>query len=49
MTMTHIRKDKKHQTAHTAFLDLPMDDSSVVALSMALAAKGKGRVNRGSG
>lgn len=41
MTMIHIEKDGRDQTAHIVSLDLPMYDSSVMTLYMAIAAKGK--------
>ena len=33
MTMIHIEKDGKDQTAHIVSLDLPMDDSSVMTFT----------------
>lgn len=41
MTVIHIEKDGRDQTARIVSLDPPMYDSSVMALYTAITAKGK--------
>lgn len=49
MTMIHIERDGKDQTAHIVSLDLLMDDSSVMTSTWPQQPAEKGRVNREGG